>query len=188
MTVISNATIQQEQSDIDENQRLVQLLNTQAHSPANIHQLVSQIIGQPLDPSVEIRLPFFTDYGRKITLGKHVFINSGVQFTDLGGIHLADDVLIGPGAALISVNHRLDAAHRRDIDVAPIVIQQNAWIGAKAIILPGVTVGENAVVAAGAVVTKDVAANTVVAGVPAKIIRHLTSGMATMSETLSKKH
>jgi len=94
-----------------------------------------------------------------------------VMITDLGGITLDDDVLIGPGASLISVNHQLEPAHRRELELQPIHISQNAWVGAKAIILPGITVGQNAVVAAGAVVTKDVPANTVVAGVPAKRIK-----------------
>lgn len=168
---LSQAEIAAQQAVIDQNQRLVQRLNTGQHDAAEIRQLVSEIIGQPVDASVDIRLPFFTDFGRRLTLGKRVIINDQVQITDLGGIHLAYDVLIGPGASLITVNHQLDPAHRHDLMVAPITIQQNAWVGAKAIILPGVTIGRNAVVGAGAVVTRDVPADTVVAGVPAKVMK-----------------
>ena len=156
---------------IAHNQRLVQELNTGAHSAADVRETVAQLTQRAVDPSVEIRLPFYTDYGRNIRLGKRVFINNGATFTDLGGIHLADDVLIGPNATLISVNHPLDPAQRRGIELKPVYVRQNAWIGANTTILPGVTVGENAVVAAGAVVTRNVPANTVVAGVPARVIK-----------------
>ncbi|RRK10093.1 sugar O-acetyltransferase [Lactiplantibacillus garii] len=153
------------------NQRLVQELNDTPHDVEATRTLVSQITGQTLDASVEIRLPFYTDFGGNLTIGKRVYVSHNVMFTDLGGITLADDVLIGPGASLLTVNHQADPAHRHDLDLKPIYIGPRAWIGAKALILPGVTVGANAIVGAGAVVTKDVPANTVVAGVPAKVIK-----------------
>ncbi|MDO4903046.1 MAG: sugar O-acetyltransferase, partial [Limosilactobacillus sp.] len=134
-------------------------------------EILGKVIGQKIDSSVEVRIPFFTDYGRNIKLGKNIFINSGVMFTDLGGIEIEDNVLIGPKANIISVNHPLDPAKRRGLEFKPVKIKRNAWIGANATIVPGVTVGENAVVGAGAVVTKDVPDNTVVAGVPAKVIK-----------------
>ena len=89
----------------------------------------------------------------------------------MGGITIEDNVLIGPKVNLITENHPLDPTDRRALICKPIVIKRNAWIGAAATILPGVTIGENAVVAAGAVVSKDVPANTIVGGVPAKIIK-----------------
>ena len=149
------------------NQRLLQNLNTQRHCSCEVRQLVSEIIGQKIAASTEIRLPFYSDYGHNIKLGKRVFINANVMMVDLGGITIENDVLIGPGAYLISVNHKLDPQHRKELELKPVVIKQNAWIGAKATILPGVMVGKNAVV------TKDVPANTVVAGNPAKIIKKL---------------
>ncbi|BEI51150.1 DapH/DapD/GlmU-related protein [Lactiplantibacillus plantarum] len=139
--------------------------------PSEIRERLAEITGQTIDISVEIRVPLWTDYGRNLKIGKRVFINDNVQITDLGGIELADDVLIGPGAMLLSVNHPLDPAKRHAVEVQPIHIERNAWIGADAKVLAGVTVGENAVVGAGAVVTKSVPANTVVAGVPAKVIK-----------------
>ncbi|MBD0968520.1 DapH/DapD/GlmU-related protein [Lactobacillus crispatus] len=145
----------------------MQNLNTQRHCSCEVRQLVSEIIGQKIAASIEIRLPFYSDYGHNIKLGERVFINANVMMVDLGGITIENDVLIGPGAYLISVNHKLDPQHRKELELKPVVIKQNAWIGAKATILPGVTVGKNAVV------TKDVPANTVVAGNPAKIIKKI---------------
>lgn len=111
---------------IEHNQALLQELNTGVHSPAVIRAAVAQLTQQTLDPSVEIRLPFYSDFGRNIHIGKRVFINSGVTFTDLGGIYLADDVLIGPNATLISVNHPLDPAARHGIELKPVYVRKNA--------------------------------------------------------------
>lgn len=161
------------QEIIAQNQRLLQNLNTQRHCNCEIRQLLSEIIGDPIAESTEIRLPFYSDYGHNIKLGERIFFNANVMMVDLGGITIEDDVLTGPGAYLVSVNRKLTPSKRRELDLNSVLIKKNAWIGAKAVILPGVTVGENAVVAAGAVVTKDVEANTVVAGVPAKIIKKI---------------
>jgi acetyltransferase-like isoleucine patch superfamily enzyme len=92
---------------------------------------------------------------------------------DRGGITIEDDTKIGPKANLLTSNHPLDPAHRKELVSTPIWFKKNVWIGAAATILPGVTIGENSVVAAAAVVTQDVPPNTVVAGVPAKVIRTL---------------
>lgn len=162
------------QQIISQNQRLLQNLNTQRHCSCEVRQLVSEIIGDPVADTTEIRLPFYSDYGRNIKLGERVFINANVMMADLGGITIEDDVLIGPGAYLISVNHQLDPHHRKELELKPVLIKKNAWICAKATILPGVTVGENAVIAAGAVVTKDVPANTVVVGMADKVIKKST--------------
>lgn len=156
---------------INENMNLLQELNHGAYNHDRIRSYLEKITGTKIDPSIEVRLPFYTDYGRNIHLGKNVFINQGVTLVDLGGIYIGDKVLIGPKATIISVNHPLDPKNRRSVELKPVHIANNVWIGANAIILPGVTIEENAVVAAGAVVTKDVAKNTVVAGSPAKIIK-----------------
>lgn len=156
---------------IDQNQRLLQNLNTNRHCACEIRQLIHEITGQEIPASTEIRLPFYTDFGRNIKIGERVFINAGVMMVDLGGITLEDDALIGPGVNLISVNHQLDPAKRKELQLAPVRIKKNAWVGARAIVLPGVTVGENAVVGAGSVVTKDIPANSVAVGVPAKVIK-----------------
>ena len=95
----------------------------------------------------------------------------GCCFQDQGGIEIGDDVLIGHQVVIATLNHDLDPAKRGNMTPAPVKIGNKVWIGAHATVLPGVTVGEGAVIAAGAVVTKDVPANTVVAGVPAKPIK-----------------
>lgn len=156
---------------INENMNLLQELNRGNYDHERIRNYLEKITATKIDPSIEVRLPFYTDYGRNIHLGKNVFINQGVTLVDLGGIYIGDKVLIGPKATIISVNHPLDPKNRRSVELKPVHIADNVWIGANAIILPGVTIEENAVVAAGAVVTKDVAKNTVVAGSPAKIIK-----------------
>ena len=139
----------------------------------SIRDLLSEIIGRRIDESTTIFVPFYTNFGKFITIGKNVFINHACSFLDMGGITIEDDVLIGPRVNLVTENHPLDSVDRRALFTKPIVIKRNAWIGAGATVLPGVTVGENAVVAAGAVVSKDVAPNTVVGGVPAKFIKNI---------------
>ena len=136
-------------------------------------ELLGNIIGIPVDKSTTVFPPFHTNFGRFIQLGKNVFINHACSFLDMGSITLEDHVLLGPRVNLITENHPADPDNRRAVICKPIVIKRNAWIGAAATILPGVTIGENAIVAAGAVVSKDVAANTVVGGVPAKFIKNI---------------
>ena len=136
-----------------------------------IREGLSEIIGTPLDKSTTVFAPFHTNFGQFIQIGKNVFINHACSFLDMGGITLEDQVLLGPKVNLITENHPVDPADRRTLICKPIVIKRNAWIGAAATILPGVTIGENAIVAAGAVVSRDVPANTVVGGVPAQFIK-----------------
>jgi acetyltransferase-like isoleucine patch superfamily enzyme len=138
-----------------------------------IRELLSQITESSIDQSTTVLAPLHINLGIFTHMGKNVFINHDCTFLDIGGITIEDDVLIGPKVSLITESHPLSPAERRALIVKPIVIKRNAWIGAGATILPGVTVGENAVVAAGAVVNKDVPDNTVVAGVPAKVIKTL---------------
>jgi acetyltransferase-like isoleucine patch superfamily enzyme len=136
-----------------------------------VRELLGDIIGNRIDQSTTIFPPFYVNFGRFITIGKNVFINHACSFLDLGGITIEDHVLIGPRVNIVTENHPLDPTDRRALITQPVVIKRNAWIGAGATILPGVTIGENAVVAAGAVVSIDVPANTVVGGVPAEFIR-----------------
>lgn len=151
--------------------RLCTQMNAQATDTDQVRERLSEIIGTRIDESTTIFPPFYTNFGRFTTLGKNVFINHACSFLDIGGITIEDDVLIGPRVNITSENHPLDPSDRKALTPKPVHIKRNAWIGAGATILPGVTVGENAVVAAGAVVSRDVPANTVVAGIPAKVIR-----------------
>ncbi|WP_041556679.1 DapH/DapD/GlmU-related protein [Carnobacterium sp. 17-4] len=156
-----------------ENERLVMELNTGYHTPTEVRTSLEKITGQSIDSSVTVSLPFYTDFGKHISFGKDIFINQNVTFVDLGGVFLEDNVLIGPGARLITVNHLVDPAKRRGIIVDSIRIKENAWIGANATVLAGVTVGKNAIVAADATVTKDVPDNVIVAGTPARITKEI---------------
>ncbi|MBS7566707.1 sugar O-acetyltransferase [Mucilaginibacter sp. Bleaf8] len=160
------------QAVVDRTLALSPLLNA-ATSVFEIREKLGDIIGQKLDDSVTVFGPFYTNFGRFIRIGKNVFINHACSFLDMGGIMLEDDVLIGPKVNLITENHPMEPADRRALITKPILIKRKAWIGAAATILPGVTVGENAVVAAGAVVTQNVPDNALVAGVPAKFIKFI---------------
>ncbi|HZB14582.1 MAG TPA: sugar O-acetyltransferase [Chryseolinea sp.] len=136
-----------------------------------VRERLSEIIQSKIDKSTTIFIPFHTNFGRHITLGKNVFINHACTFLDLGGITIEDDVQIGPKVNLITENHPVDPAKRKYLDLKSILIKRNAWIGAGATILPGVTIGKNSIVAAGAVVNKDVPANSIFGGIPAKFIK-----------------
>ena len=139
--------------------------------PAELFEL---ILGRPLPDRVTIYPPFFTDHGLNLTLADGVFINQNCTFYDLGGLSIADDVMIGPNVSLITSGHPIEPSRRRDFVTAkPIVIERNVWIATGATVIGGVTVGENSVVAAGSVVTKDVPANTLVGGNPARVIRSI---------------
>ena len=150
---------------------LVRLNNS--FDPAEIRDLLSQITGSAIDESVALFTPLYINYGKHTTIGKNVFINFDCVFLDLGGITIEDNVLIAPKVSLLSEGHPVSPSERQSLVPGHIHIKKNAWIGAGATILPGVTIGENAVVAAGAVVSKDVPANTIVGGIPAKHIKNI---------------
>ncbi|CAM3661933.1 DapH/DapD/GlmU-related protein [Mucilaginibacter galii] len=152
-------------------------LSADLNSATDIDQarlILSEITGNKIDGSTTVFVPFYTNFGRFTSIGKNVFINHACSFLDLGGITIEDDVLIGSRVNLVTENHPADPAERRSLITKPIVIRRNAWIGANATILSGVTIGENAIVAAGAVVSKDVPANTIVGGIPAKFIKPIS--------------
>jgi acetyltransferase-like isoleucine patch superfamily enzyme len=142
-----------------------------ATTTTEVRQRLSEIIGKPLDESTTIFAPLYTNLGCFLNIGKRVFINHACSFLDMGGITIEDDVMIGPRVNLVTENHPLDPAKRKAMLCRPILIKRNAWIGAGATILPGVIIGENAVVAAGAVVSRDVPDNMVAGGIPARIIK-----------------
>lgn len=153
------------------NQLLVQQLNDTPHTQPEIRELISQITNEKIDETTEIRLPFYTDFGQNLHLGKNVYISNCSMFVDLGGIYIGDNVLIGPNATITSVNHHINPEQRRHLKFKSVYIHDNAWLGANVTVTPGTTIGENAIVAAGAVVTKNVPANTIVAGIPARVIK-----------------
>lgn len=146
-------------------------LNTCDRKPETIHALFCELTGREVGEGVRFFPPFFCDCGKNLTLGNHVFINSGVKIQDQGGVTIDDGTLIGHNVVIATLNHLQDPRRRGGMYGSPVYIGKNVWIGANATILPGVTVGDGAIVAAGAVVTKDVAPNTIVGGVPAKYIK-----------------
>ena len=138
-----------------------------------IKSAFEELIGKPVDPTFSLIPPFFADYGLGITIGHKVFINHGCMFMGHGAIGIGDEAMIAPKVNLITTGHPVDPETRRSVTVAPITIGTNVWIGVAATVLPGVTIGKDAVVAAGAVVTHDVPPRSLVAGVPAKVIKLL---------------
>ena len=125
--------------------------------------ILGEIFGGPVPESLSILPPFYCDYGLGASFGKRVFINQGCFFLDFGGIAIGDRVLIGPRVTLTTSGHPVEPGERFDfITHAPIVIEDDVWIGAAATVTPGVTIGHGSVVGAGAVVAKDVPPLTVV--------------------------
>lgn len=156
-----------------EAQKITMELNTKYHEFEERRKLFSELINQELDEGFRVFTPFYTDFGKNIHLGKNVFINSDCKFQDQGGITIGDDTLIGHNVVMATLNHEEDPERRANLIAAPINIGKKVWIGSNATILPGVTIGDGAIIAAGAVVTKDVEARTIVAGVPAKFVRKI---------------
>lgn len=160
-------------AEFEKTMRTVAQLNSGYHTPAEIRGLLSAIWGQEIDESVRMFPPFYTAFGKFTTVGRGVFVNFGCTFLDRGGITLEDEVFIGPNVQLLTENHPERPSERRNVYTKPILIRRGAWIGAGAIVLPGVTVGRHSIVAAGAVVTKEVPDGVIVAGNPARIMREI---------------
>ena len=146
-------------------------LNGQYHEPDEVRQMMAELTANEIDESFGIFPPFYTDCGKNIKIGKRVFINAGCQFQDQGGIEIGDDVLIGPQTIIATLNHDPNPEKRGGMIPKPVKIGNKVWLGARVTICPGVTIGEGAIVGAGAVVTKNVPPRTVVAGIPARVIK-----------------
>jgi maltose O-acetyltransferase len=144
--------------------------------PDAARPILDDLLGS-IAPDAHIRGPLFVDYGTYITVGRGTFINYGLTALDVAPITIGNDVQIGPHVQLLTPTHPVDPEPRRNkLEAAkPIVIEDNVWLGGGAIVLPGVTIGENSVVGAGSVVTRDVPANSVAVGNPARVIRVIPS-------------
>lgn len=174
--------------EFEKTRALVAELNGSYHTPEEIRSLLSQIWGQELDESVRMFPPFYTAFGKMTKVGKGVFINFGCTFLDQGGITIEDGVFIAPDVKILTEGHHEEPSLRRTLLTKPIHIGKRVWIGAGATILPGVSIGDNAIIAAGAVVSKDVAANMIVGGVPARELREIrTEADATQLEAPSEE-
>lgn len=153
-------------------------LNNAYHTPEEVRQMLSRLFGRQVDETLRVFPPFYTDFGKNITIGKNVFINACCHFQDQGGITLGDGCLIGHNVVFATLNHGFAPADRASLYPAPIVLGKNVWVGSNSTLLQGIRIGDNAVIGAGSVVTKDVPANTIVGGVPARILRQIDTKKA----------
>lgn len=153
-------------------------LNNAYHTPEEVRQILSRLFGRQVDETLRVFPPFYTDFGKNITIGKNVFINACCHFQDQGGITLGDGCLIGHNVVFATLNHGFASADRASLYPAPIVLGKNVWVGSNSTLLQGIRIGDNAVIGAGSVVTKDVPANTIVSGVPARILRQIDTKKA----------
>jgi len=151
--------------------RICMEINTEYFEPSQLREKVSELLGKEVPNSLTLFPPLYVDFGKNIHLGENVFINSSCHFQDQGGIYIGDGCQIGHNVVISTVNHDLNPKNDRKNHYAPVRLGKRVWIGSNATILSGVTIGDWAVVAAGAVVTKDVPSYCVVGGVPAKIIK-----------------
>lgn len=158
----------------DEARRITFELNGAYHSMPEVRDLFARLFGKPVDPSFRVFPPFYTDFGKNITVGKNVFINACCHFQDQGGITLGDNCLVGHNVVFATLNHGFAPEERQSMLPAPIVVGRNVWIGSNSTILQGVTIGDNSIIAAGSVVTRNVPANAIVAGVPARFVRSIS--------------
>lgn len=157
----------------DEARRITFNLNTKYHTPDEVRELMSELFGYKVPDSFRVFPPFYTDFGKNITVGENVFINACCHFQDHGGVIIGNGCQIGHNVVFATLNHGKMPERRKYTYSAPIVLGKNVWIGSNSTIVAGVTIGDNAIVGAGAVVTRDVASNTIVGGVPARFIKNI---------------
>lgn len=155
----------------DEARKTTALINGAYRTDEELRALMSRLVGYRVDDGFRLFPPVYTDFGKNIKIGKDVFVNSGCCFQDQGGVTLGDGCLVGHNVVFATLDHDKCPSRRGDMTAAPIVVGKDVWIGAHATILKGVTIGDGAIVAAGAVVTRDVPPNTIAAGVPARVVK-----------------
>lgn len=148
-------------------------LNTTYHTPDKVRELLSELFGYSVPQSLRVFPPFYTDFGKNISVGENVFINACCHFQDHGGITIGDGCQIGHNVVFATLDHGLAPEDRKTTYPAPITLGKNVWVGSNATILQDVSIGDNAIIGAGAVVTKNVEANTIVGGVPARFIKSI---------------
>lgn len=155
----------------DEARKTTASINGAYHTDEELRALMSRLVGYRVDDGFRLFPPVYTDFGKNIKIGKDVFVNSVCCFQDQGGVTLGDGCLVGHNVVFATLDHDKRPGRRGDMTAAPIVVGKDVWIGAHATILKGVTIGDGAIVAAGAVVTRDVPPNTIAAGVPARVVK-----------------
>ena len=157
----------------DEARRITFRLNRDYHTPDEVRALLSELFGHEVPATLRVFPPFYTDFGKNIHVSEGVFINACCHFQDHGGVTLGEGCQIGHNVIFATLNHGIEPADRRNTYPRPIVLGRRVWVGSNSTILQGITIGDDAIVAAGAVVTRDVPARTIVGGVPAKVIKRI---------------
>ena len=157
----------------NEARRITFRLNTAYHVPDKVRELLSELFGYSVPQTLRVFPPFYTDFGKNISIGENVFINACCHFQDHGGITIGDGCQIGHNVVFATLNHGLAPEDRKTTYPAPIILGKNVWIGSNATILQDVSIGDNAIIGAGAVVTKNVEANKIVGGSPARFIKSI---------------
>lgn len=148
-------------------------INGKYNPPEKIRELFSKLTESEIDETFGLFPPFYTDCGKNIKIGKNVFINACCRFQDQGGIEIGDGSLIGHNTTIATLNHDFNPAKRQNLTPRPVKIGKNVWIGSDCTILPGVEIGNGAIVGAGSVVTKSVPSNTIAVGNPARVIKEI---------------
>ncbi len=148
-------------------------INNKYNTPEQIVELFSKLTGTQVDKSFRCFPPFYTDCGKNIKIGKNVFINACCRFQDQGGIEIGDGSLIGHNTTIATLNHDFNPDKRANLHPSPVKIGKNVWIGSDCTILPGVEIGDGAVIGAGSVVTKNIPANSIAVGNPARVIKQI---------------
>ncbi len=157
--------------EMDRCRKLCFKINHTLPDRAEIHPIEEELFTQGLSAKSYFTPPFQVDYANQVSIGEGVFANHDLTLMSAGGITLEDGVMLGPHATVLTVNH--DLHELQIIKCKPVIIKNNAWIGANVTILPGVMIGEGAIVGSASVVTKDVAPHTIVVGNPARFIKNI---------------
>lgn len=153
--------------------KLTMEINSRYHTPDELLALFIELTGREPGQHFSFFPPFYTDCGKNIHVGARTFFNSGCKFQDQGGIYIGDDVLIGHNVVIATLNHLEDPMRRNGMIPKPVRIGNRVWIGSNSTILPGVTIGNNAIIGAGSVVTRDIPDNAVAVGNPARVKKYI---------------
>ena len=155
--------------------RLMEAFNATPAADRSEHDRLLGLLLGSVGAGVCIRAPLFVDYGTHTTIGDRTFVNFGLVALDVAPIVIGADCQVGPNVQLLTPTHPLGAVARREKweGAAPITLGDNVWLGGGVIVLPGVTVGDDSVVGAGSVVSRDVPAGVLALGNPARVIRDL---------------
>lgn len=173
-TVYGNSPLHIKMHELSQEALRIQMrLNNEYHTPEEIRDIFTELTGREPGEKFGLFPPFYTDCGKNIHVGARTFFNSGCKFQDQGGIYIGSDVLIGHNVVIATLNHLTAPSKRNGMIPAPVRIGDRVWIGSNATILPGVKIGDGAIVGAGSVVTKDVPPYGVAVGNPARVIKYV---------------